>query len=101
MFLQAAGYPDVVDPQETAAGEGDIPGGVQGEHGLRAPLKTGRGGEEAAATRRGSRGASLTSHRPWAGGTEDESRETLLPKEAATRTTGFAAELWAAAAELI
>lgn len=38
MFLQAAGYPDVVDPQEAAAGEGDIPGGVRGEHGLRAPL---------------------------------------------------------------
>lgn len=33
MLLQAAGYPDVVDPQEAAAGEGDIPGGVQGEHG--------------------------------------------------------------------
>lgn len=44
MFLQAAGYPDVVDPQEAAAGEGDIPGGVQGEHGLRAPLKAGGGG---------------------------------------------------------
>lgn len=35
MLLQAAGHPDVVHPQEAAAGEGDIPGGVRGEHGLR------------------------------------------------------------------
>lgn len=53
MFLQAAGHADVVDPQEAAAGEGDIPGGVRREHGLRAPLEagvlrgssSGRGGE--------------------------------------------------------
>lgn len=44
MFLQAAGYPDVVDTQEAAAGEGDIPGGVWGEHGFRAPLNAGVGG---------------------------------------------------------
>lgn len=46
MFLQAAGYPDVVDTQEAAAGEGDIPGGVWGEHGFRAPLNAGVGGGE-------------------------------------------------------
>lgn len=100
MFLQAAGYSDVVDPQEAAAGEGDIPGGVRGEHGLRAPLETGTRGEEAAATGRGNRGAPLTSHHPWAGRTKDENRGALLPKTV-TDTPGFAAGLPAAAAELI
>lgn len=99
MFLQAAGYPDVVDTQEAAAGEGDIPGGVWGEHGFRAPLNAGVGG--GGRERRGSRGAPLTSHRPGAGGTEEESRESLLRKDAVTSTARFAAGLLLAAAELI
>lgn len=61
MFLQAAGYSDVVDPQEAAAGEGDIPGGIRGEHGLRAPLETGgRVGKKQ--LRRGRETAGLLSH---------------------------------------
>lgn len=96
MFLQAAGYPDVVDTQEAAAGEGDIPGGVWGEHGFRAPLKAGVAGG-----RRGSRGVPLTSHRPEAGGTEEESRESLLRTQRLTSTARFAARLLVAAAELI
>lgn len=56
---------------------------------------------EAAAIGRGSRGAPLTSHRPWAGGTEDGSWGMPLPKEIVASTARLAAGLAVAAAELI
>lgn len=101
MFLQAAGYSDVVDPQEAAAGEGDIPGGVRGEHGLRAPLGTG-GRERKKQLRRGRETAGLLSHHTAPGrvGRKTRAKGTLLPKPDA-ETPGFAAGLPAAAAELI
>lgn len=69
MFLQAAGHADVVDPQEAAAGEGDIPGGVQREHGLRTPLEAGGAGGTQQQPRQKGEAAGLFSHRLGAGGT--------------------------------
>lgn len=69
MFLQAAGHADVVDPQEAAAGEGDIPGGVQREHGLRAPLEAEGAGGKQQRPRRCGEAAGLFSHRLGTGGT--------------------------------
>lgn len=40
MLLKATGYPDVVDPEESAAGEGDIPGGARRVHLLASPPPT-------------------------------------------------------------
>lgn len=70
MFLQAAGHADVVDPQEAAAGEGDIPGGVRREHGLRAPLEAEGAGGKQQQPRRNSEDAGRFPRRLGTGGTD-------------------------------
>lgn len=98
MFLQAAGHADVVDPQEAAAGEGDIPGGVQREHGLRAPLEAeGAGGKQQRPRRRGeAAGFALAPPRDGR-----DSREALLPRTSLGNTAGLAARRAVPAAKLI